>query len=606
MKNTNQRLHLVLIFLVSSLILFYRLGDPSLKALDEAKWAQISSEMLKGNDWLVPHIAGRVFAHKPALRMWLNSVSFAVFGNSEFALRFWSAVSGIGIIILTYMLSFVLYRDTPLSFGSSLILIFSPYFTFEFLRVGHEHCTFTFFFLFCLYSFLKSRNEKKYFYLSSVFFGLAFLTYGFAALFAPLVIVVYILISGELANYRFKDFSVSLLIASAIILPWYILQFVFGGVNFLKIYLAEALYFFNVDWFYVVANRLKLLDSSLINYMFMCADLHFFRGPGYYLNVIKIGFYPWWISAVLYMFFLIFKIPAAFRGKIKIAVKKEDLFIAAWLVCMLGVLCIFKNKAPWRIYLMFPVFSIFAVKALAWFYKEAKTWAVAVLAAAVFFTNPFILQPVIQDHKFGAMEIDTIADSEMPLSESAFGICPGRLFEVFRFFPFLVSATLFLYSAFFKKRHLRNIAFFIMIFYCFFIGAQNTVKFFKYAQNKSDIDEIVWQIEKLNPGPKEIFVFDPVLHKMKNGIIIPEYSRGGFEGGAGSHRWDTFFYLERLGSKKEYFADFVRSPAKENSSALFLFNIVNWQDIVKSEDAGLFRVLISKGEYILAAPHDEN
>ena len=99
------RVHILLLVFISGVVLFYGLGNQSLKALDEAKWAEISSEMIISGDYLTPRISGRIFSHKPPLRMWLNTFSFHIFGENEFALRLWSSLSSIGIILLTYIIS---------------------------------------------------------------------------------------------------------------------------------------------------------------------------------------------------------------------------------------------------------------------------------------------------------------------------------------------------------------------------------------------------------------------------------------------------------------------------------------------------------------------
>ncbi len=61
---------------------------------DEGRYAEIPREMLRGGDWVIPHLNGLVYLEKPPLQYWLTALSFEVLGPSEFAARLCTGLAG--------------------------------------------------------------------------------------------------------------------------------------------------------------------------------------------------------------------------------------------------------------------------------------------------------------------------------------------------------------------------------------------------------------------------------------------------------------------------------------------------------------------------------
>ncbi len=74
--------------------LWFALGAPRLWDRDEPRNARCAVEMLSRNDWVVPTFNDELRTHKPILLYWMQMSSYAVFGVSEFAARFGSALGG--------------------------------------------------------------------------------------------------------------------------------------------------------------------------------------------------------------------------------------------------------------------------------------------------------------------------------------------------------------------------------------------------------------------------------------------------------------------------------------------------------------------------------
>ena len=79
---------------------FYGLGAVPLLGPDEPRYAQFAREMYARGDWVTPTLGGHTWFEKPALLYWLMEVAYGLFGVSEFAARFGSALSGVLTVLL--------------------------------------------------------------------------------------------------------------------------------------------------------------------------------------------------------------------------------------------------------------------------------------------------------------------------------------------------------------------------------------------------------------------------------------------------------------------------------------------------------------------------
>ncbi|MBI4574253.1 MAG: glycosyltransferase family 39 protein [candidate division NC10 bacterium] len=89
---------LLTLLLLAGTLFFFRLGTPGLFDADEPAYAQAAREMVETGDWITPHFNGRPRFDKPILFYWLISLSYRVFGVTEFAVRFWSALAAVVLV----------------------------------------------------------------------------------------------------------------------------------------------------------------------------------------------------------------------------------------------------------------------------------------------------------------------------------------------------------------------------------------------------------------------------------------------------------------------------------------------------------------------------
>jgi 4-amino-4-deoxy-L-arabinose transferase-like glycosyltransferase len=91
--------------LLSTLTFFVGLGRQAITDSDEAFYAEAAREMVESGDWITPHFNYEDRWQKPALYYWLTAATYLVTGPTEGAARWWAALSGLGLALLTWAIA---------------------------------------------------------------------------------------------------------------------------------------------------------------------------------------------------------------------------------------------------------------------------------------------------------------------------------------------------------------------------------------------------------------------------------------------------------------------------------------------------------------------
>lgn len=75
------------IFLLWIILITVSLGVRPLFPIDETRYAAVAWEMWLKSDFLVPHLNGETYSHKPPLLFWLMTASWWLFGVNDWSLR---------------------------------------------------------------------------------------------------------------------------------------------------------------------------------------------------------------------------------------------------------------------------------------------------------------------------------------------------------------------------------------------------------------------------------------------------------------------------------------------------------------------------------------
>ncbi len=227
MKKFFNNLPALLILAVSSLF-FIPLANRALWNSDEGRYAEIAREMLELKDWISPHLNYVLYFEKPPLMYWLTAASMAVFGQNEFAARFWCAGFGVLTVGLVYLLG-KLWKDEQTGLWSGIVLATSLLF-FALTQFLVVDMALTFWMTLALYAsarILKERppeRVRRFTDLLAVAIAGGVLTKGLIALVFPIAILILTLASTRLgAQARKISWQSGLILAVFLAAPWFIL-----------------------------------------------------------------------------------------------------------------------------------------------------------------------------------------------------------------------------------------------------------------------------------------------------------------------------------------------------------------------------------------------
>jgi 4-amino-4-deoxy-L-arabinose transferase-like glycosyltransferase len=256
------------LIVLAVVMLFGRLGTSALH-FDEAIYAQVSKEMIERNEWLTPHWNGQLWFHKSPVFFWLTALFFKLFGIDEFWGRFASALSGIGVLLLSYLVARRIYNRAAGALAV-LILLSSQLFVF-YARFGSTDTMLTLFVLLSAYAYLRTEDDDRFWLVAGVACAMALMVKGAAGLIAPLILLLTAIVERNLVSaLRSRWLWLGAGLGLLIVLPWHLFMYQQHGESFLNGYVLSH-----------VINRAK----SNLN--------EFQRGYGYYFSVLRNFFSPW-------------------------------------------------------------------------------------------------------------------------------------------------------------------------------------------------------------------------------------------------------------------------------------------------------------------------
>jgi len=296
--------------------------------IDETRYVSVAWEMWSSNDWLVPHINGLPYSHKPPFMFWLINTVWVVFGTSETVTRLVVPFFSLLNLYLIKKLAQKIYPDSLQAKWLSPFILISFLGWFLFSSMTMFDLMLTVFVQLAVLSLWKytETNRAVYYQLSGVFLGLGMLTKGpvIFIYFIPFITLVRIWHPTPAAIN--KTFAKSVLkaigIAIAVILLWAIPAAISGGEEY-----AKAIFWRQS------AGRMQ--------------DSFAHARPFYwYLTLLPVLLFPW--------LFLV----GFWRSRPWVITERGDIFCLAMFVIVVTIFSCFSGK---QIHYLFPVFPFVAV-----------------------------------------------------------------------------------------------------------------------------------------------------------------------------------------------------------------------------------------------------
>ncbi len=212
--------------LFSAWATFFHLGDFPLLSPDEGRNAEVAREMKVSGAWLVPTYDGATYLDKPAFFFKSVALSLAALGDTEFAARLPSALSGFGILLMLFAFCRRAYSEKTASLAV-LIVASTPLFM-AFSRIVIFDMMLALFVCAAIFSaYLAEEHEGKgrrnWYLLAALAAGLATLVKGPVGFLVPLLVMsAFHLASGSRPAIKrfFKPAHIAVFLA--VVLPWFV------------------------------------------------------------------------------------------------------------------------------------------------------------------------------------------------------------------------------------------------------------------------------------------------------------------------------------------------------------------------------------------------
>ncbi len=378
-------LFLILIALCG-LFFFLMLGSYRLIDVDEPRYAEAAREMLSSGNWITPYFNYELRFDKPVFFYWLIALSYIVFGVTEFAARFPSALLATLTVLFTYFYGKTVISKT-FGFISSVVLITMLEFI-ALSRMSITDMTLSSFICATIFSGIlgdyfarKQPDSRKGFILwlcAYIFSAFAVLTKGPVGFVLPaLIFGIYFLLKGRLKeNLKPVYVLPGIVIFSVIAIPWYYLMIKIHGNSF-------------IDYFFLKHNLKRFASSGF----------HQHRQPFYfYLPVVLVGVFPWtayFVASLIKYAKTVIKYvkETALKttGKINIAIFKDSdekidviLLNLIWFLIVLVFFSSSLAKLVTYILPLFPPCALITGLYLYEFFTENKNKRGMIISSAVF------------------------------------------------------------------------------------------------------------------------------------------------------------------------------------------------------------------------------
>jgi 4-amino-4-deoxy-L-arabinose transferase len=178
----------LLLFLI---FLLYNLGGWGVMETSEARYAEISREMLESGDWLHPRLLGIQHYHKPPVTYLISAAGMGLFGVNEFGARFFLQLSFLAQAGLVYLIGLELFRDRKPAFSAMLIYLTIPAVLLSARNLTTDSYLATFELL-SIWGWLRYKSLRRvgWLYLFYAALALAFQTKGPVGLIFPALVVL--------------------------------------------------------------------------------------------------------------------------------------------------------------------------------------------------------------------------------------------------------------------------------------------------------------------------------------------------------------------------------------------------------------------------------
>ena len=354
----NKKIQIAFLIFASLLIFLGRQTDNGLQNYDDAYYAQKGKEVLNSESlWLVTHTGIPAFDNPP-IPFWFMALAYSLFGVSTYSAIFSSALFGTGIILLTYRLSLLLFKDCWIAFASAFVLLFPGLFV-DASRRSMVDIPLAFFVTLAFYASFKARDHKPWYLIFGLATACAILTKSVLGLFPLTIFGAYLILSRQWKEIINPWFLSGCFIALTLGFSWHFINWQNYGQDFIDIHFG-----------YLIGSR-----------NFGSAKPLYFLG---YAKDFSRNYWPWLPITLIGL--------AIFGKRGFKDNDRASLLLFLWPVLTFLVMSTGKNQVIRYLFMMFPALAIINAKTISeWLSPDKKNLTLrimtGVIALSILFVN---------------------------------------------------------------------------------------------------------------------------------------------------------------------------------------------------------------------------
>lgn len=226
------------LLLLAAVTFFAGLGRGAITDSDEAFYADSAREMVASGDWITPSYNYEPRFQKPVLYYWLTAAASLVLGANEMAARFWAAMAGLGLVLVTAAAGRRWYDESTGLLAGAIVATTFGYFSIG--RMALPDLPLAFCISLAIWAALvatleQERSPRKFVLVAALALGLGFLTKGPVGLIIPIIVIVPVLmIERRSIALSPGDILLGLIVMVGVAAPWYVVMWFRHGNEYLQ------------------------------------------------------------------------------------------------------------------------------------------------------------------------------------------------------------------------------------------------------------------------------------------------------------------------------------------------------------------------------------
>ncbi len=227
------------LLLLAAVTFFAGLGRGAITDSDEAFYADAAREMVASGDWVTPQYNYEPRFQKPVLYYWVTAAASLVLGENEMAARFWAAMAGLGLVLVTAAAGRRWYDESTGLLAGAIVATNFGYFSIG--RMALPDLPLAFCISLAIWAALvatleQERSPRKFVLLAALALGLGFLTKGPVGLIVPAIVIVPVLLieRRSIALTTPSDLVLGFIVMAGVAAPWYVVMWLRHGNEYLQ------------------------------------------------------------------------------------------------------------------------------------------------------------------------------------------------------------------------------------------------------------------------------------------------------------------------------------------------------------------------------------